>query len=467
MSDTEEVPPELSVEAKAFLAKHEGTGEPSAEALERGRRRLGAPVTPLRLVPRQRRTLFAPEVLAAAAMVLLLLGAQVLSLAWRVRTEPVAETVPVEVKPELEVNAVLEAWRTGDFEGANRLASQECHSARCGPLASKVKKLLGFTQRRESLSAEEEEELTSFDKSAAEGPDGVLRGIRQVREPKDATALFTEAQAQKKAKNFDEAAELLEECTRIEPPHAPCFRLLGSVRASLASRDVDAAQMRLARRAYQRFLELASADDEFAERVRLILEAAGESDDDAIPAQAGSASKPITVKALVVGGSVTVDLGRPLSRLALGDPAIADISVLGPNEVRVKGIGAGKTTLMVWFSEGDRDSMVIEVKESGRAKDKIDELYAEAGRARAAQDWRSSMMLVRRILALDSQHPGALQLQNEARSQAREFYMRGYQLRESSPTEALEFFQLALEMTPPDDQTHQKASYRLNELRRE
>lgn len=36
--------PELSPEAKAFLQAHAQTGEPSAEALERGRSRLHRPV---------------------------------------------------------------------------------------------------------------------------------------------------------------------------------------------------------------------------------------------------------------------------------------------------------------------------------------------------------------------------------------------------------------------------------------
>ena len=152
MSDTEgEQVPELSAEAKAFLAGHETTGEPTAEALERGRLRMegapaqaaAAPMKPPPLQLRTRRTLFPPEVLAAAAVVVLLLGAQALYLVLRApiapAAEPVADVKPIEAKPAevkkqveaapvqggADLEAVAEAWRKGDFVGARRLAAQD------------------------------------------------------------------------------------------------------------------------------------------------------------------------------------------------------------------------------------------------------------------------------------------------------------------------------------------------------
>ena len=55
---------------------------------------------------------------------------------------------------------------------------------------------------------------------------------------------------------------------------------------------------------------------------------------------------------------------------------------------------------------------------------------------------------------------------NEGRSQARESYLRGYQLKESSPDEAIRLFKDVMNMTPPDDETHQKAKSRIAELQK-
>jgi hypothetical protein len=181
---------------------------------------------------------------------------------------------------------------------------------------------------------------------------------------------------------------------------------------------------------------------------------------DRTPEASASASNVM----LVVGGATTLDFGRLVSRVAIGDPTIADVKVAGVNELRVQGMGAGKTTLLVWFAEGGRESRVIEVKDSGRADDKIDAMYPEAFKAKAFGDWRRAMILVRQILVLDPRHSGALMIQNEGRTQAREVYLRAYQLKESSPQEALRLFQLVVEMTPPDDETHQKAKSRVAQL---
>ena len=78
MSDLDEEGGELSPAAKAFLSRHQATGEPSKEQLERGLQRLAAPapVTEAKVVPlRRKRPFLPPEVLAAAAVVPLLLGA--------------------------------------------------------------------------------------------------------------------------------------------------------------------------------------------------------------------------------------------------------------------------------------------------------------------------------------------------------------------------------------------------------
>lgn len=51
-----------------------------------------------------------------------------------------------------------------------------------------------------------------------------------------------------------------------------------------------------------------------------------------------------------------------VTRVAVGEPKIADISTAGAGALLLKGGVEGKTTLLVWTSDGARKSYVIEVK---------------------------------------------------------------------------------------------------------
>lgn len=90
----------------------------------------------------------------------------------------------------------------------------------------------------------------------------------------EAEALFKEAADEKKAKNYERAALRLEKCIKTAPQHHPCYRLLGSVYASIATRDQSASDMEKARKYYERFLEVAPPDDEYVPKVKAILEQA-------------------------------------------------------------------------------------------------------------------------------------------------------------------------------------------------
>jgi hypothetical protein len=68
------------------------------------------------------------------------------------------------------------------------------------------------------------------------------------------------------------------------------------------------------------------------------------------------------------------------------------------------------------------------------------------------------------VLDADPSHPGAQTLIGEARNQAKDVYLRGYQLKDNSPDEAAKLFKDVLNMTPSDDEYHQKADARLSEL---
>ncbi|GEL72631.1 MULTISPECIES: type II and III secretion system protein family protein [Myxococcus] len=81
--------------------------------------------------------------------------------------------------------------------------------------------------------------------------------------------------------------------------------------------------------------------------------------------------------ALVAGGSAlaqdgtTVSLGvgsqkvitiPGLSRVALGDPSVAEVKTLGSGQLLITGQAEGKTTLLVWKSSGQRVSYLVAVR---------------------------------------------------------------------------------------------------------
>jgi pilus assembly protein CpaC len=51
-----------------------------------------------------------------------------------------------------------------------------------------------------------------------------------------------------------------------------------------------------------------------------------------------------------------------VTRVAVGDPEIADIEVKGTDTLLIKGASEGKTTLLVWTKDKARRSYLIDVK---------------------------------------------------------------------------------------------------------
>ncbi len=51
-----------------------------------------------------------------------------------------------------------------------------------------------------------------------------------------------------------------------------------------------------------------------------------------------------------------------ISRIAVGDPSVADVKTIGKNQVLVVGAGEGKTTLLIWQGTGHRTSYAVSVK---------------------------------------------------------------------------------------------------------
>lgn len=497
MSETEEVP-ELSAEAKAFLTGHVTTGEPTAEALERARARLmEAPVEaaaapmkapPLYLHQRKRRAIVPPEVMAAAAVVVLLLGAQALYLVLRTPIAPAVEPVAeVEVKPAepkkeekkklevaqggdvAELKAVAAVWRSGDYEGARRLASFHCDSPGCAPLAKELSRVLDIIQGSEQLSDEKVEELAAFDESLG---GSALRRKLEARKltPSSPDALvlaerlFEQGREEKKAKNFEAAVMRFEKCLKIAPRYHPCYRMLGSAYAAIAARDGSALDMEKARKAYERFLDVAPPEDEYYPKVEAILDAAK---DDGVPARAPKYVVPAVMPIILyVDGTVKLPLRRDIVRITVGDFNVVDAKALGAETVKIEGMHAGKTKVMVWYADGGLTTLEIEVKVSERRVERVAELLDDAKKAMASKDFVLAAAYSRQVLELEPNHGGAMNIGVQLKVEAREAYLRGYQLKEFSPDQAITWFELAVMLTPPEDETHQKAMVRLRELKR-
>lgn len=97
----------------------------------------------------------------------------------------------------------------------------------------------------------------------------------------------------------------------------------------------------------------------------------------------------------------------------------------------------------------------------------VSKLFVKASQAKTTGNWSRAIELARKVLEADPPHAGAQALVNEARNQAREVYLRGYQLKDTQPDEAVRLFKDVMNMTPADDEYHQKASTRVQELQRQ
>jgi hypothetical protein len=85
--------------------------------------------------------------------------------------------------------------------------------------------------------------------------------------------------------------------------------------------------------------------------------------------------------------------------------------------------------------------------------------------ARVTLQWARAVTLANELLKLEPGNADALTTLKEARMQAKELYLRAYQLKESDPEEALKRFDEVVAMTPSDDDFHLKAQARSEELR--
>ncbi len=97
----------------------------------------------------------------------------------------------------------------------------------------------------------------------------------------------------------------------------------------------------------------------------------------------------------------------------------------------------------------------------------VSKLFVKASQAKTTGNWTRAIELARKVVQADPNHAGAQSIISDARKQAHDVYLRGYQLKDNSPDEAIKLFKEVESMTPADDEDHQKAARWLGELQRQ
>jgi len=106
-----------------------------------------------------------------------------------------------------------------------------------------------------------------------------------------------------------------------------------------------------------------------------------------LPAQSMSVPAPVVFSAsamvgvtreLVIGKSTLMHMSAPIERISVGNPSIADVSLISPTELYLLGKSYGSTNVMVWRRGGD--TLVIDVNvsiDAQRMEQKLKDLMPE------------------------------------------------------------------------------------------
>lgn len=71
----------------------------------------------------------------------------------------------------------------------------------------------------------------------------------------------------------------------------------------------------------------------------------------------GVGVRPVSI-ALVAGKSRVYKFKEPVSRISIGDPAVADVMVVNPQEIYLLGKKTGSTNVLVWHAGGDKTTAI-------------------------------------------------------------------------------------------------------------
>jgi len=92
--------------------------------------------------------------------------------------------------------------------------------------------------------------------------------------------------------------------------------------------------------------------------------------------------------------------------------------------------------------------------------------YKSASAARAAGQYARAVDYARKTIQADPGHAGASNILTELRQKAKEQYLQAYAMKDGNPEDAAKMFREVIAMTPPDDETHQKAQTWLDKIQR-
>jgi len=105
-------------------------------------------------------------------------------------------------------------------------------------------------------------------------------------------------------------------------------------------------------------------------------------------AATGSATVGVP-RELIIGKSSLIHMGAPIERISVGNPSIADVSLITPTELYLLGKNYGSTNIMVWQKGGD--TLVVDVNvsiDAQRMEQKLKDLLPDENdiRVRPAAD---------------------------------------------------------------------------------
>lgn len=90
--------------------------------------------------------------------------------------------------------------------------------------------------------------------------------------------------------------------------------------------------------------------------------------------------------------------------------------------------------------------------------------YKSAAAAKAAGQNGRALEYAMKALSADPGHSGAQAIVNDLKQKAKDLYLLAYSIKDTNIEDAVSKFKEVLAMTPPDDETHQKAKRRIEEL---
>ncbi len=92
--------------------------------------------------------------------------------------------------------------------------------------------------------------------------------------------------------------------------------------------------------------------------------------------------------------------------------------------------------------------------------------YTKASNCRAKGDWGCAMDYAKKVLIADPGHIGAASIVADARRQAKDIFLRAYSLKDEDAETAIQLFKQVIQMTPKDDEYHDKAKSQLDHLQK-